>query len=359
METKSQAFIEYFLRWENREIVFRKIPRACFREHVFPPEEESRTMRDKFTDQVYHHYVWDVCQLADDVQINIVLDRLSPDNPTPRKYRMHSHDFFEILYVYSGTCRTNLFGREKDVCTGDICLYNMQSVHRVVKNSLQDVAFSIMIRKDLFQTAFVSLLQENDMISDFFIQSIYNVNNRAGQIVLHRNGAFECEALLQKMIEVFYRDEPMAQSRLKALLLLLLNEITRQYRAEHTHPAKEDDRLDLAEVVEYMDAHFDNVSIEALAARFNYTAKTMSRFIKRQTDLTFRELLQKIRFQHACDCLCDRNMSIEEIALRMGYTERANFDRAFKSRYHLTPVEFRRINLASRMLDGRRNIRHC
>lgn len=348
METKTRDFIEYFLRWENREIVFRKIPRACFRDHIFPPEEESRTMRDKFSGEVYHRYVWDVCQLPDDVQINIVLDRLQPNDPTPRKYRMHSHDFFEILYVYSGTCRTTLFGREKDVHAGDICLYNMQAVHRVVKRTLQDVAFSFMIRKDLFQTAFVSLLRENDMISDFFIQSIYNINNRADQIVLHRSDAFECEDILLKMIEIFYRDEPMAQSRLKALLLLLLNEITRQYRAEHTHPAKEDGTLDLAEVVEYIHAHFDDVSIETLSARFNYTARTMARFIKRKTDLTFRELLQRIRFQHACDCLCGRTMSIEEIALRMGYTERANFDRAFKARYHLTPVEFRRMNLASR-----------
>lgn len=57
--------------------------------------------------------------------------------------------------------------------------------------------------------------------------------------------------------------------------------------------------------------------------------------------LTFPQFLINIKMEKACELLNDNQLSIEEIALQLGYISSANFCRAFKSRFGKTPLKYR------------------
>lgn len=89
--------------------------------------------------------------------------------------------------------------------------------------------------------------------TDLWARDIYNVRNQSQQIVLHPDAHYRVERTLQEMIEVFFRGEDMAQSRLKALLALLLCEMTLQYRSTvNSLAVKKKCGLDLQRIIEHL-----------------------------------------------------------------------------------------------------------
>lgn len=341
---RPNAFIDHILRWENRDIIQHRLYRDCFRRSYFTPEQ-AYSPNTSAAGESYYTYTWEMGGAPPEVEIDILTDRYPPP-ASGKSYagppRLHNHDFFEILYVYSGSCVTLISGKEHELRSGDICLYNLQALHYVRKCKPEDVLFNILIRRDLFQRSFLNLLAENDLITDFFLQSIYSIDSRAGQIVLSPAPEYHCEEIAQQMIELHYREKPMEQSMLKALLVVLLGEIALQYRSQFAREDQSPSQApSLSQVISYISKHSGTITLEQLSAHFGYTLRSMTRYIKAHTGTTFKKIVQQIRFYQACHMLRTTDQPIEAISAQSGYTERASFDRAFKQAYHVTPYEYR------------------
>lgn len=81
------------------------------------------------------------------------------------------------------------------------------------------------------------------------------------------------------------------------------------------------------------------VTLEDLAKRVNVSARTIDRHLKKE-NLQFRDLSQQVRFERACELLREPNASILGVALGLGFTEAANFSRAFRRVVGMTPGEY-------------------
>ncbi|MCI8496876.1 MAG: helix-turn-helix transcriptional regulator [Clostridiales bacterium] len=255
----------------------------------------------------------------------------------------HSHDFFEIVYVYSGHCRTHISGNPTCLCAGDICLYNLQAIHKMECLAPGDAVFNIVLRKDLFHRFLLELLSENDAVSAFFTNSLYNGKSADTCILIKAGGEYRCEELAQKIVETYYQDPPMCQSTMKAMLILLLVELTRQYQNDSIQSGcSSAGGLNLADVIAYISNHYRHVTLEETSRHFGYSTRSMARFLQKNTGYTFREIIQDVRFSHARSMLQENRMSIGDIAVTIGYGERSNFEKAFKKYCHLSPAAYRR-----------------
>lgn len=336
-------YIDHILKWENRDIVMQRV----HRDDLHPPITKHAQHVDPATGGPYFTYRWETGMAPPNVEIEIEIDRFAPTEsglPPCADPPMHNHDFFEILYVYSGQCQSMVSGKEKVLHAGDICLYNLQAIHRMKKFQHGDVVFNILIRRDLFQRSFLDMLAENDMVTDFFIQSIYKIDNRAGQLLFHPSAAFRCEALIQQMIEVYYKNEPMSQSVLKATLILLLCEMTRQYIGTMGQDeAAGNDALDLSQVMAYINERYMDVTLDQLALHFGYTTRSMARYFEKNVASSFKDIVSHLRFHQACIYLRETTRPIKDIAFSIGYAERSSFDRAFKQKYRISPVAYRQL----------------
>ncbi|MGR4867955.1 AraC family transcriptional regulator ligand-binding domain-containing protein [Variovorax sp. LARHSF232] len=85
------------------------------------------------------------------------------------------------------------------------------------------------------------------------------------------------------------------------------------------------------------------VTLEDIARRMNISARTVDRKL-RQEQLQFRELSQRVRFERARDLLlAQRGHSVARVAEQLGFTDPANFTRAFRRRAGATPSAFRQL----------------
>ena len=67
---------------------------------------------------------------------------------------------------------------------------------------------------------------------------------------------------------------------------------------------------------------------------------------KKDTGMTFREYLLKVRIEKACFLLRNSNMTVNNIAGTVGYTEPAFFYKTFRKEIGLTPDDYRKKHMA-------------
>ena len=284
----------------------------------------------------YQLFTW--CSGCDpQKEVVVTTDSYSPDIHA----FTHAHDFFEIVYVYSGCCKTHVSEQNATFCSGDLCLYNLQAVHRMTFFQPGDAIFNILIRRELFCQLLLELLSQSDVVSSFFLNSLYNRSGEDSCILLHPDADYQCEQLTQKVIETYFQEPPLCQTTLKVLLMQLLMEISRQYR-DTLQSREAAAKVSAEDVISYMSLNCQTVSLERLADHFGYSPRSMTRLLLRCTGSSFRDVLKDIRFSRARSMLQESCLPIDEIAAAIGYTERSNFEIAFKKYCHITPSAYRR-----------------
>ena len=89
------------------------------------------------------------------------------------------------------------------------------------------------------------------------------------------------------------------------------------------------------------EARGTQVTLEDIARRVNVSARTIDRHLKREGQ-GFRALSDRMRFERACDMLGTPGGSITDVALQLGFSNAANFSRAFKRVRGMSPGEYQR-----------------
>ena len=84
-----------------------------------------------------------------------------------------------------------------------------------------------------------------------------------------------------------------------------------------------------------------SLSITELARLFNMSQRTLTRRFKAATDVTAIQYLQKLRIDTAKELLQSSNLSIKEIAYRVGYVDVSYFTKLFKEINSITPKGYR------------------
>ena len=97
----------------------------------------------------------------------------------------------------------------------------------------------------------------------------------------------------------------------------------------------------MVEIMNYIQANYIDITLEDLAEKFYLSKPYISKYIKEKSGITFGEMVKKIRMKKAKSLLKGSNMTVENIALSVGYQNVEHFNRIFKKMYQVTPVQFR------------------
>lgn len=93
---------------------------------------------------------------------------------------------------------------------------------------------------------------------------------------------------------------------------------------------------------EYIHAHYnENLKIEDIAKALNVSANYVFRIFKECSNMSPHDYLTSVRMQHAKQYLIDTDLSINEIAVMVGYVNYTTFYSMFNSKMYMSPHEYR------------------
>ena len=196
--------------------------------------------------------------------------RYMPDN-------YHSHDFFEMIYVLSGTCQQIYRGTSYSLHTGDIAIMAPYTSHNIRVTNDETIVINILFRKEVLDQLLADLVQEQNMISEFLRYALYN-EQVEHQIIIQTG---EDEQLV-KIIETMYREnknqaplkDSLMVSYLNMFFVMLIRSHLNDIKAIDTHANVDSDIIPiLAEIQE----NFKTITLKDLSFKYHYTEAYLSK----------------------------------------------------------------------------------
>ncbi|MBO5879117.1 MAG: helix-turn-helix domain-containing protein [Clostridia bacterium] len=107
---------------------------------------------------------------------------------------------------------------------------------------------------------------------------------------------------------------------------------------------KPDEMFDnLSEINEYVEENIDRkISNEELAAIVHMHPTHFIRYFKKETGQTPGDYVNKRKLEYAANLLVNTELSMLEIAYRLGFFDATHFSKAFKKRYSISPSAYRK-----------------
>ncbi len=100
----------------------------------------------------------------------------------------------------------------------------------------------------------------------------------------------------------------------------------------------------LVSMLNYIQANYQNVTLEDMAAQFHLSEPYISKYIKDKSGKTFGEHVAHIRMKKAKVLLKNGNMTVEDISYSVGYQNVEHFNRTFRRLFDMTPIQYRNIS---------------
>lgn len=254
---------------------------------------------------------------------------------------LHSHTFFELVYLYDGTCTQSISGQTIHMKTGDFCVIPPGVEHSI---SVFDdsIVFNIMLRRSTLHSMFYTFLNTPNKLSSFFLNNIYA--RRANDYILFHSGmdSYIRESFLWMFWESINRQEYYYQCITNTLLLdfyLFVRNYSESVQMPLFH-----DRTDVQRyaIIQYIQDNYRDVSLSTVAKRFHYSNEYTSRLIKDLTGMTYTEILRTIRIERSQDFLTNTTMTVANIAEAIGYDTTEHYIRQFKKYTGVTPSVYRK-----------------
>ncbi len=252
----------------------------------------------------------------------------------------HRHNYIEMMYMCKGSVTHLIEGRELVLRQGEILLLNQHLYHSIKRARQEDIGVNFIILPEFFDTAF-GALKSGNVLTDFLADTLRADSGKIRYLHCRVADLPETQNLIENMLySLMWRkkdEEKINQTTMMLLFMHLMN---------HT------DRIDVGKkyeyengimmtVLRYVDMHYKDADLTALAEELNQSLSSLSRIISRNTGSTFKELLQRKRFHVALDLLRKTSLSVSDIAAAVGYENNSYFYRRFREKYGISPKEYR------------------
>lgn len=254
-----------------------------------------------------------------------------------KPFPMHSHsnDSYEIHYIPCGSGTLNTPGQTYPITPGTLFVTGPEIEHEQI-SSPEDpmLEYCVYLRakrpekKSGRKTAFI----ETFLNRPFWFGT--------GNLFLHE--------LMKQMLTELNQQNAGCELMLQAQLMELVLSLCRLYQSEETSQTPHQsatgffgDATSLL-VEEAFLYHYDEITLESLAAQMGLGIRQAERYLKTHYNKTFQEKKTEARMSAAVTMLKDEKNSVSEIALALGYSSVEHFSNAFKRYYQNTPSQMRK-----------------
>ncbi|MGT2906286.1 AraC family transcriptional regulator [Streptococcus dentiloxodontae] len=260
--------------------------------------------------------------------------------PVPR----HITDVVELNYIYKGRSEQYVNGKQIVLEQGDLIIIDTSSSHEVISSGYHDIVISINISQDFFKKNFSSYLSHQYVLSQFIFQAISDSQNHNQYLLFRSQNSDSLHLLFQQLLCEVYEPSILDESVKNLYLQLILLELIRSFNVEGNGTGSDSRKQQLMlDILSYIEKNYATATLQKCANHFGYNTSYFSSLVKQSTGQSFKYLLQSKRIEASLPLLLYSKESIREIALDVGFTNLNHYYDLFKSKYHMTPAEYRNL----------------
>lgn len=257
----------------------------------------------------------------------------------PEEYPVHRHDHIDFFFQVEKNSCFSIEGQEIQMEPGDVLLINMRVPHALISSDQGAMQVHLAGRPEFFEKA-LHMLQERRIGAELLLNMVWENGQTAGYTHFHLEESRFLNNLIENLAIVVSGEKgtDSLSQYLMGLILLYLS-------SKMDHATKDTSRTYrdtiVAETLRYIDIQYRTANLSQMAEEFHQPLPVLSKMIKQETGMTFRELLMNKRFEKAGLLLIETNLPVEKVAVNIGYENQSYFHLQFKKRYGVTPRQYR------------------
>ncbi len=252
----------------------------------------------------------------------------------------HTHEFFEINYVYDGSCINLVEDENIMMKKGDMIFIHPGVFHTLYADNGCKV-YNFLIEKDWLYKKFECIKPTHTPLFSFLeraphedyykylicpyaenstsliyadkIANLSNVNDSPWVYLLQEAAIIEYLCVLGQGNDFCRLSDGRGASSYKMINFLI-----------------------------YMSEKYATVTLDELSQKFFYSKTHICRLFLQSTGKSFNQTLIDMKLSHACFFLKNTDLTVDEIARKVGYSSVEHFQRLFKKKYGITPGAFRK-----------------
>ncbi len=254
---------------------------------------------------------------------------------------LHTHDFFELIYVLSGTVE-HFTGQDcQKLSPGDICIVAPHIAHGIGTCQKSTLAINVVLRASTFAETFFSVLQEDAMLTAFFTRALFASGGGSGMLHFRTENDAEIRQIMLTMLYEFRQNKRYSDKMLNSLMTACFIILLRSHADSAQTTITTEHRINLVPILHYLQNNSENLTLHKLAQHFSYSDRQMTRLLLQSTGKNFTQLIQHLRLTKARNLLAHSTLSVQEIINRCGYANPTYFYRLFNQQFQMTPAQFR------------------
>ena len=249
----------------------------------------------------------------------------------------HTHDFIEAVYMCRGKTTHIINGKELTLGEGELLFLGQNAKQEILPADEGDIAVNFIIQPQFFDKTLEMLGAEETPIKNFLIESLFGKENQ-GYLHFKVADVLPVQNLIENLIWTLTSNTSnrrnINQTTMGLLFMQLLN---------HTDTLSYESREDRAimDIFRYIEENYRDGSLSEAARILHYDFFWLSHEIKNRTGKTYTEHLQEKRLSQATFLLRTTSLSVEEIAVAVGYQNKSYFHRIFAEKHGTSPKKYR------------------
>lgn len=261
------------------------------------------------------------------------------DTGAPKYVAPHWHRGIELSYTLEGKITDFIIsGKHFNTQTGQILVVNTQVIHSV-NSTIKKGSKTLSI---IFPFDYVANLYPAINHQEIDINYPEKLNN--DQKLAYSN--------LQGLLTQFYwlapSTEPLKNLKMQQIvdevLLILLERFTKDKPTESQMGQRKIYVINrLQFITQYVNNHYrEKLTLDAIAKKCNVSKEYLSRFFKKQMEITVDTYINNVRAQHAYFELKNTNYNLTQVAMNNGFSGVRTMNRAFDKLYGKTASQIKR-----------------
>lgn len=262
-------------------------------------------------------------------------------------YPLHSHREYELNFICNGAGVRRIVGDSVEtIGQYDLVLIAGNQLEHVWEQgecTSEDIReITIQFSADLFETGLLSksqfepilkMLQQASHGLCFPVEAIMKVYSELDTLASNADS-------FEQMISCIRILHKLSGFEGRVLATSAFAKIPRSH---------EFDRIE--RIQHYVHDHYaEPLTLEKLADMISMSPSSCSRYFRTHAGRTISDYIVDVRLGNAARALVDTNQSISAICFDCGFNNLSNFNRVFKARKGVTPGEFRRLYMKTKVI---------
>jgi AraC family L-rhamnose operon transcriptional activator RhaR len=256
----------------------------------------------------------------------------------------HEHNFFELVYIISGTGKQCINKNKFAYHAGHMFLITPEDCH----------SFDIETKTQFFFLRFNNIYIKNSTLQQESIQKLeyilHNANHQPGCILKTQSDKTLVAPMVQAMVREHLNHDVYNRELIHQLVNTLIVIVARNIAKSLPDQINDQSDEKVLNIIQYIQSNIyepGNITADKVSQHFNISSSYLGRYFKRHTHETMQDYIMRYKLRLIENRLLHSDLRIGEIAREFSFTDESHLHRIFKKYRGVSPSGFRKAALAT------------